>query len=69
MYTPNTPSSPTVPRTRHKRYFIHEADVTIRVLRICIVSSTHIDHRMPYKGRKLHVQGPQILLGTGVSIF
>lgn len=34
MSIPSTPSSLTVPITRHKGYFIHEADVTIRVRRI-----------------------------------
>ncbi len=57
MSIPSTPGSLTVPITRHKGYFIHDADLTIRVLRIYIVSSTHIDHRMPYPGRELHVQG------------
>lgn len=56
MSIPSTPSSLTVPITRHKGYFIHEADLTIRVLCIYVVSSTRIDHcRMPYVGRKLHV--------------
>ncbi|KAF8504595.1 hypothetical protein F5888DRAFT_1630999 [Russula emetica] len=31
MSTPSTPSSLTVPITRHKGYFLHEADLTIRV--------------------------------------
>lgn len=31
MSIPSTPSSLTVPITRHKGYFIHEADLTIRV--------------------------------------
>lgn len=57
MSIPSTPSSVTVPITRHKAYFIHEADLTIRVLRIYVASSTHTDHRhMSYLGRKLHVQ-------------
>jgi hypothetical protein len=51
MSIPSTPSSLTVPVTRHKGYFIHEADLTIRVLRIYVVSSTRIDHRrMPHLG-------------------
>lgn len=70
MSNPSTPSSLTVPLTRHKGYFIHEADLTIRVLRIHLVSSTRIDHRrMPYLGRKLHVPSPPVLLGTRISIF
>lgn len=70
MSIPSTPSSITVPITRHKGYFIHEADLTIRVLRIYLVSSTPIDHcRMSYLGRKLHVPSPSVLLGTGISIF
>jgi hypothetical protein len=55
MSIPSTPSSIAVPVTRHKVYFIHEADVTIRVHRICIVSSTRIDYRMSCPGRELHV--------------
>jgi hypothetical protein len=70
MSIPSTPSSLTVPITRHKGYFIHEADLTIRVLRIYVVSSTRIDHcRMLYLGRKLYVQSPQILLGTRIIVF
>jgi hypothetical protein len=38
MSTPSSPSSLTVPITRHKRYYIHEADVTIRVHCIYIES-------------------------------
>ena len=51
MSIPSTPSSLTVPVTRHKGYFIHEADVTIRVHRIYVVSFTRIDYcRMPCLG-------------------
>jgi hypothetical protein len=70
MSIPSTPSSLTVPITRHKGYFIHEADLTIRVLRIYLVSSTRIDRRrMLCLGRKLHVPSPSVLLGTRISIF
>ena len=54
MSIPSTPSSLAVPTMRHKGYFIHEADLTIRVHRISIVSA-YIDHRMSRLGGELYV--------------
>ena len=59
-----------MPITRHRCYFIHEADLTIRVLHVSVVSSTRIDHRrMPFLGSELHVQSTSILLGTRIILF
>jgi hypothetical protein len=70
MSIPSTPSSLTVPITRHKGYFIHEADLTIRVHRIYVVSSTCTDRRrMPHLGRKLHVPSPPVLFGKRICVF
>jgi hypothetical protein len=55
MSIPSTPSTLAVPTMRHKGYYIHEADLTIRVHRIYIASSTYIDHRIPCLGGELYV--------------
>ncbi len=69
MSIPQTPSTLTVPLMRHKSYFIHEADVTIRVDRVYIVPSTRVDHPMSCTGRKLLIPSPSILPTTGVRLF
>lgn len=68
MSIPQTPSTLAVPAMRHKSYFIHEADVTIRVRRVHTVSS-RADHCVSHAGRELHLSGPPILSPTRVGIF
>lgn len=42
MSIPQTPTTLTVPLTRHRSYYIHEADVTIKVRRSYAASSTRV---------------------------